>query len=111
MAKDKVFDCIASWVLKCINSHFYWTPNPFTVILHSSREIFREYAAEHFKVMPLELEDAKSSFYKALREKTAAYQQREYKIRYCTLIHSVKWHQRKWLKRHYSKWYINRMRR
>ena len=90
MAKDKVFDCIASWVLKCINSHLYWTPNPFTVILHSSREIFREYAAEHFKVMPLEL---------------------EYKIRYCTLIHSVKWHRRKWLKRHYSKWYINRMRR
>ena len=72
MAKDKVFDCIASWVLKCINIHLYWTPIPFTVILHSSRDIFREYAAEHFKVMPLELEDAKSRFYKALREKTAA---------------------------------------
>ena len=44
MPNDREFTLVAGWVLKIINSHEYWTPNPYTLILHNPRDIFREYA-------------------------------------------------------------------
>ena len=66
MPINKEFALVAGWVLKIINSHEYWTPNPYTLMLHNPCDIFHEYAQRRFKVPPPELLDAQDRFYKAL---------------------------------------------
>lgn len=107
---DKWFKVVASWALKSINSHEYWTPNPYTLILHDPRDIFRKYAVRRFKAPPPELLDAQDRFYNALRNisDAEALQERELRRRFI-MTHAAKWHRRVWLKRQRSKWYKNRL--
>ena len=110
MPIDKWFAVVAGWALKIINSHEYWTPNPYTLILHNTSDIFREYAARRFKAPPPELLDAQDRFYNALLDisDAAALQERELRKRNL-LTHTAKWRRRTWLKRQRSKWYKNRL--
>lgn len=106
MPIDKEFALVAGWVLKIINSYEYWTPNPYTLILHNSCDIFREYAQRRFKAPPPELLDVQDRFCKALLDiSDAAALQERYMRRLFMLTHAVKWHRRAWLKRQCSKWY------
>lgn len=110
MPIDKEFTLVAGWVLKIINSHEYWTPNPYTLMLHNPCDIFREYAQRRFKAPPPELLDAQDRFCKALLGiSDAAALQERYMRRRFMLTHAAKWHRRAWLKRQCSKWYKNRL--
>lgn len=110
MPIDKEFALVAGWVLKIINSHEYRTPNPYTLMLHNPRDIFREYAQRRFKAPPPELLDAQDRFYKALLDisDAAVLQECELRRRFI-LTHATKWHRRAWIKRQCSKWYKNRL--
>lgn len=110
MPIDKWFALVASWVLKIINRHEYWMPNPYTLILHNTRDIFREYAQRRFKAPPPELLDAQDRFYNALFDisNEAVLQERELRRRFI-MTHAAKWHRHAWLKRQRSKWYKNRL--
>lgn len=92
---DKEFDYIAAIVLKIINAHNCWVPNPYTLILNSPRYIFRKYAAEHFKAPPPELIDAQARFEKALQDMpdTGILQKR-----YLRRMFAARWHRRGWRK-------------
>ena len=110
MPISKWFALVGGYVLKIINSHEYWTPKPYTLMLHNPCDIFREYAQRRFKAPPPELLDAQDRFYKALLDisDTAVLQERELRRRFI-LTHAAKWHRRAWLKRQCSKWYKNRL--
>lgn len=110
MPVDKWFAVVASWVLKIINRHEYWMPNPYTLILHNPRDIFRMYAQRRFKAPPPELLDAQDRFYIALRNisDAAVLQERELRKRFI-LTHTAKWRRRAWIKRQRSKWYKKRL--
>ncbi len=110
MPVDKWFAVVAGWVLKIINGHEYWTPNPYTLILHNPCDIFREYAKRRFKAPPPELLDVQDRFCKALLDiSDAAALQERYMRRLFMLTHAAKWCRRVWLKRQCSKWYKNRL--
>lgn len=110
MPIDKEFAMVAGWVLKIINSYEYWTPNPYTLMLHNPCDIFCEYAQRRFKAPPPELLDAQDRFYKALLDisDAAVLQERELRRRFM-LTHGAKWRRRAWLKRQCGKWYKNRL--
>ena len=95
MSIDKEFVLVAGWVLKIINSHEYCTPNPYNLMRHNPRDIFREYAQRRFKPLPPELLDAQDRFYKALLgiSDAAALQERELRRRFI-LTHAAKWFRR-----------------
>ena len=112
MPVDKEFTFVAGWILKIINSYKYWTPNPYTLILNDPREIFRQYAAEKFKPLTLELEDAYERFYRTLQGAQNIMPQQENCIRWISkALRFSQWHRRGWCGIERCRWRSKRVQR
>ena len=100
MPVDKWFAVVAGWALKIINSHEYWTPNPYTLILHNTSDIFREYAQRAFKPETPELADAQQRLNAALEEAALTAEVLGNQLRrYNNRMRANKWHGRSWGKK------------
>lgn len=106
--RDKEFDYIAKIVMKIINAHNCWVPNPYTLILNSPRYIFHKYAAEHFKALPPELIDAQARFEKALQDMPDAGILQNRYLRNLHRLFAARWHRRGWRKFCRSRWHKNK---